>query len=552
MKQPCSGKRLMNASYINPFTAAAPNRLYTVRHAQRGTMQDTQTTFYQLQLAHPLQRAIDEMGFTAATQIQSQAIPLIRQGLDVIGRSQTGTGKTLAFGIPICESILSQRRKSGVKALILCPTRELAMQCCQQLQKLCRYSPQIRPAAIYGGASMDRQFSDLKKANIVIGTPGRIMDHMRRGSLKLDRLQIAVLDEADEMLSMGFREDIQAILDESPLERQTLLFSATMPPEILQLTELYQKDPQLIMVNPKQPTVRSIEQFYYQVPPRQKLEALYLILQYHDPRLAIIFANTKQRVDDITEFLNRKGYQADGLHGDMKQAQRTKVMNTFKEGHRSILVATDVAARGIDVQDVDYVINFDIPQNDEAYIHRIGRTGRAGKKGKAISLCGGPFQAQQLQRTSRAVKAKIQRLELPKAGEIISRKNKANLQTIEEAIQEGKFSYKSTILSLMEKGYTPLEIAAASLQLYLGDPVETKIPQVKIQPQGKARKKAESKVRQQGKNKEQTKTKQKRKSREEEEEETGRSQRNEKKSAPARGLGKTAARERLKQKLRLP
>lgn len=438
------------------------------------------TTFYELNLPYEIQRAIDEMGFVTATEIQAGSIPLIRQGKDVIGRSQTGTGKTLAFGIPAIEMVETGFRKNKVQVLVLCPTRELAMQACEEFRKLTKYKSGIGIAAVYGGAPMDRQISELKRASIVIGTPGRIMDHMRRRTLRLDGLKMIVLDEADEMLSMGFREDIETILEDTPEDRQTLLFSATMPPEIMQLTDTYQKDPDVVMVNPKQPTVENIQQYYYEVPRDRKLDALNLLLQYHNPKLVMIFANTKQMVDEITEYLNKNGYQADGLHGDMKQAQRTKVMNAFKRGHRSILIATDVAARGIDVNNVDYVINYDIPQNDEYYIHRIGRTGRAGKSGKAITLCCGRRQAELLRRTGRQVKAKIVRLDLPNSTEVRQQKHTANVEKIEKAIDAGNFSYKRIIIDLVEKGYSPQEIAAAALQLYFGEPVENSIIDIKF------------------------------------------------------------------------
>lgn len=450
-------------------------------------MKKTETLFYDLNLPSDIQRAIDDIGFVTATEIQAGAIPFIRDGLDVIGRSQTGTGKTLAFGIPAIEMTEPGAKKCRPQVLILCPTRELAMQACEELRKLAKYKPGVSVSAIYGGAPMERQIAELKRANIVIGTPGRIMDHMRRKTLRLDRLKMVVLDEADEMLSMGFREDIETILLETPENRQTLLFSATMPPEIMELTESYQQNPEIVMVNPKQPTVENIQQFYYNVPRERKLEALHLLLQYHNPRLVMIFANTKQKVDEITDFLNRKGYQADGLHGDMKQAQRTKVMNAFKRGHRAILIATDVAARGIDVNDVDYVINYDVPQNDEYYIHRIGRTGRAGKEGRAITLCCGRRQTETLLRTSRTVKAKITELTLPRASEVLQKRHDANLEQVEQAIEKGNFAYKKTVLSLMEKGYTPLEIAAGTLQLHFGEPAENDI--VDILPEKRRREK---------------------------------------------------------------
>lgn len=371
-----------------------------------------QIPFAQLELMPEIKRAIEEMGFENATEIQSNSIPVIQQGCDVIGRSQTGTGKTIAFGIPALEAVEPSLKNAQV--LILCPTRELAVQACEELQKLAKFMPGIKTADVYGGAPMDRQIAKLRTANIVVGTPGRVMDHMRRKTLKLHHLKMIVLDEADEMLSMGFRDDIETILSETPEERQTILFSATMPPEILALTRKYQREPRLIEVNKKQVTVANIEQCYYDVPMGRKMDALNLILRYYDPHRCMIFCNTKKMVEDVTEYLCRHKIQAEGLHGDMKQSQRTKVMDSFKQGRTAVLVATDVAARGIDVNDIDYVINYDIPQNTEYYVHRIGRTGRAGKSGKAITICSGRRQVEVLVRIGRLVKSEIKAEEIPR------------------------------------------------------------------------------------------------------------------------------------------
>lgn len=438
------------------------------------------TPFLELNLAPGIRRAIETMGFETATDIQAQSIPLIQEGNDVIGRSQTGTGKTLAFGIPAIEKLDTTSAKAQV--LILCPTRELAMQACEEIQKLAQFMPGVNTADIYGGAPMDRQILKLRRANIVIGTPGRVMDHMRRKTLKLDHLKMIVLDEADEMLSMGFREDIETILQDTPAERQTILFSATMPPPILALTRLYQKNPKLVEIDKKQVTVENIDQCYYEVPMGRKMDALGLILKFHNPKLAMIFCNTKAMVDSITEYLDKQDFNVEGLHGDMKQSQRTKVMDSFKFGKTSILVATDVAARGIDVNDVDYVINYDIPQNTEYYVHRIGRTGRAGKSGAAITICSGRRQVDQLMMTARFVKSKIARCELPGAEAIRAKTEERNIVKIEAFLQEhDELYYTSMVEKLNEKGFAPELIAAAAMELHFGRPdlalkeVKTKI-----------------------------------------------------------------------------
>ena len=428
-----------------------------------------QISFKELNLCPEIMRAVEGMGFEVATDIQSQSIPLIQNGHDVIGRSQTGTGKTLAFGIPALEKIDLTEARQHVQVLVMCPTRELAMQACEEFEKLAQYMSGIKTADIYGGAAMDRQIVKLKRANVVIGTPGRIMDHMRRKTLKLDHLKMIILDEADEMLSMGFREDIETILQDTPAERQTILFSATMPPPILALTKLYQKNPQLIEIDRKQITVDNIEQHYYDVPMGRKMDALNLILKFHNPKLALIFCNTKSMVDDISDYLNAQGIEVEGLHGDMKQSQRSKVMDSFKYGKTTIMVATDVAARGIDVNDIEYVINYDIPQNSEYYIHRIGRTGRAGKSGVAITLCSGRRQVDQLMMTARMTKSKITRCEIPSATEIRAKMAENNMKLVESFLEANPvLAYADMVESLNEKGFAPENVAAAVLEMHFG------------------------------------------------------------------------------------
>ncbi len=430
----------------------------------------SQMTFEAFMLSEEMRRAIAELGYEAATDIQAAAIPLIREGRDVIGRSQTGTGKTIAFGIPAIEAVETEAEGREAQVLILCPTRELAMQAADELRKLAKYTEGIRIAEVFGGAPMDRQIFKLKRANIVVGTPGRIMDHMRRKTLRLSALKMIVLDEADEMLSMGFREDIETILQDAPEDRQTILFSATMPPAILRLTKKFQRDPQLIAVNAAQVTVENIEQLYYMVPAAKKPEALQVLLQYHHVRRAIVFVNTKREADEVTEFLNDAEIQARAIHGDMKQPQRTKVMGDFKDGKTAVLVATDVAARGIDVSGIDFVVNYDVPQNPEYYVHRIGRTGRAGKSGTAITMCCGKPQINALLQMVKTVKSTISQQAFPNAEALKAARRKRSCETIEAAISAGRFDYLDLMDELCEKGYAQRDIAAAALQLYLGVP----------------------------------------------------------------------------------
>jgi len=448
-----------------------------------------ETSFKELNLPREIQRAIDELGFETATEIQANAIPLIREGRDVIGRSQTGTGKTLAFGIPAIEIIDPMLQSRSVQVLIVCPTRELALQAGIEIKKLAKYKIGVSTAEIYGGAPMEAQIQKLRRANIVIGTPGRIMDHLRRRTMRLHDLKMIVLDEADEMLSMGFREDIETILQDAPEERQTILFSATMPPAIMALTKDFQQDPQLVAVNVKQATVENIEQSFYEIPTGQKMDALAALLQYHDSKRTIIFANTKKMVDEIAIKLRQSGFSVQGIHGDMKQSQRTQVMDAFKSGRITALIATDVAARGIDVNDVDFVINYDIPQNTEYYVHRIGRTGRAGKTGSAITMCCGGRQVQTLLQLARLLKVRIERRDFPNAQSMREMRMKTQMHKIEETIAQGRFDYMELTEELVKRGNSEQLIAAAALQLYFGIPkkeVEIKAVQRKRPAQANA------------------------------------------------------------------
>lgn len=433
--------------------------------------------FEQLNLLPEIKKAIDEMGFETATLIQSEAIPMIKTGVDVIGRSQTGTGKTIAFGIPALEVIDTAKDKLGLQVLILCPTRELAQQASDEIKKLSKYMHGIRAVEIYGGVPMDRQIVRLKKANIVIGTPGRIMDHMRRRTLKVNMLKMIVLDEADEMLNMGFKEDVETILTDTPETRQTILFSATMPPAIMSLTKQFQTEPNIIQVNSKQVTLENIEQSFIEVPIGKKLVALNILISYNKPKLIIIFCNTKKMVDEVTEFLCNNGFFAEGLHGDMKQSNRSKVMESFKHGKTSILVATDVAARGIDVNDVDYVINYDIPQNNEYYVHRIGRTGRAGKTGKAITICSGRRQVFTMKDIARAVKSDIKQIALPSGNDLQEKSLEDNINSIKKLLNHEISDYSNKLFnSLVEADFSPENIAKALIEIKFASKFETVVP----------------------------------------------------------------------------
>ena len=424
------------------------------------------SSFSDLMLDARIMRALEEMEFEAPTEIQAQAIPLIREGKDVIGRSQTGTGKTMAFAIPAIEKINTHEDRPTVQVLIMCPTRELALQCGEEIRKLTRFIGGIHPAEVYGGAAMDRQITRLKKANIVIGTPGRIMDHMRRRTLKLDNVKYVVLDEADEMLSMGFKEDMETILRETPEERQTVLFSATMPESIMAITHEFQKDPQVVQVSRKQITLDNIVQQYVDVPMGRKADALKLLLYYYSPSLSMVFCNTKKMADELTESLQKSGFNADALHGDLKQSQRTAVMDKFKYGTTSILVATDVAARGIDVNDVEYVFNYDIPQNNEYYVHRIGRTGRVGKDGTSVTICSGRRQVTELKSIVHELKCTVSEIPVPTGDDIRSRMSEKNSESVVSVLESGKGkAYTDMVNLLLEKGYSLFDIAAAALAM---------------------------------------------------------------------------------------
>ncbi len=412
-------------------------------------------------------RAIEKMGFEKATGVQAKTIPVIREGVDILAQSQTGTGKTMAFAIPCVEGINAD--VESVQALILSPTRELAQQCAGEMRKLSRYMPHIKIADIFGGADYKMQFRALRTANIVIGTPGRIMDHMKRGTLKLNSLKMIILDEADEMLNMGFKEDIEIILKDAPKERQTLLFSATIPKGILQITNEFQNNAVRINLVKDKATLAAIRQTFVQIPKQYKNEALKLLIHYHKPKCSIIFANTKSMVDELAKILNDFGIVARGLHGDMRQNQRSAVMADFKSGNSNILIATDVAARGIDVNDVDFVFNYDIPKISEHYVHRIGRTGRAGKNGNAITLCCGKQQFAAIRDFARKLNCEIEEENVPTIEKIRLADTERDIAAAEAQLACETSQNAQQIVSELEKrGYTREQMAVCFADMVFG------------------------------------------------------------------------------------
>ncbi len=425
--------------------------------------------FEELGISEKIVRAVTEMGFEETTPIQARAIPVVMEGRDIIGQAQTGTGKTAAFGIPLLERI--DPKDKHVQAVVLCPTRELAIQVADEIRRLAKFMHGIKVIPIYGGQDIVKQIRSLKSGvQVIIGTPGRIMDHMRRKTVKFNHVSMAVLDEADEMLNMGFREDIETILEAVPQERQTVMFSATMPQPIMDIAAQYQKDAQLIRMVRKELTVKNIEQYYFEVRPKSKEEVLSRLLDIYNPHLSIVFCNTKKQVDELVTGLQGRGYFAEGLHGDMKQQQRDRVMNGFRNGRTDILVATDVAARGIDVDDVDVVFNYDLPQDEEYYVHRIGRTGRAGKTGLAFSFVVGR-EVYKLKEIQRYCKTKIIAKPIPSLNDVASTKADMIFKNLGEMItQEDLSSYVSMIEKRVnEEDYTAMDIAAAFLKMAMRD-----------------------------------------------------------------------------------
>ncbi|MFC1501104.1 DEAD/DEAH box helicase [Elusimicrobiota bacterium] len=420
--------------------------------------------FSELKLSPEVLKAVEAMGFEEATPIQSLSIPAILQGKDVIGQAETGTGKTAAFGIPILETLDIKSKKT--QALVLCPTRELAIQVAEELNHLAKFKKGISIIPVYGGQPIGRQIAALRKgAHIVIGTPGRIMDHLERKTLLLDAARMIVLDEADEMLDMGFRDDIEIILKNVPQQRQTVFFSATMPKAFMNLTKKYQKNPHMVKVVHGKVSVPKIEQFYFEVREHSKLETLARIIDANDLKLTLVFCNTKRKVDEVAEHLQARGYFADAIHGDMNQSQRDRVMTKFRNGKVEILIATDVAARGIDVENIEAVFNYDIPNDEEYYVHRIGRTGRAGKSGRAFSFASGK-DIYKLRDIQRYAKIQIQRKHVPSLKDVEQVKITQFFEKTRNVLEnEDITKYTNMIEHLIGDDHTSLEVAGALLKM---------------------------------------------------------------------------------------
>ncbi|MBT3319877.1 MAG: DEAD/DEAH box helicase [Clostridia bacterium] len=427
--------------------------------------------FDDFDLSPQVSRAIKEMGFEETTPIQTKAIPAIMTGRDVIGQAQTGTGKTCAFAIPAIEML--HKEDKAVQVLVLCPTRELAIQTAEEFESVSKFTEMVRILPIYGGQSIERQINALKRRpQIIIGTPGRVMDHMRRRTLKLGGLKMLILDEADEMLSMGFAEDLDVILEKTPEDKQTVLFSATMPKWILAITRKYQKDPEHIKIAHQQLTVPSIEQYCIEVRESSKIDTLSRVIDGHNIGLALVFCNTKRKVDELSMRLQTWGYSAAALHGDIRQNERIIVLNKFKSGEVNILVATDVAARGIDVENIDAVFNYDIPNDEEYYVHRIGRTGRAGKKGSSYTFISGR-EWTKIKDIQRYTKAKIKMIKAPTKFDIEDGKMNALLKKISSKVAKGGdiAAYAEYVEQIVDEqsaengGITTLDVAAMLLKM---------------------------------------------------------------------------------------
>jgi len=421
-----------------------------------------------LGLSPEILKAVAQLGFEEATPIQSAAIPVLMAGGDLVGQSQTGSGKTAAFAIPAIEKVDPEDR--SVQVLILCPTRELAEQVADEVHRLTAFKRSIHSVPIYGGASYDRQLFELKKGvQIVIGTPGRIIDHLDRGTLKLQNLKVAILDEADRMLDMGFRDDIQRILDSTPEDRQTVFFSATLSRQIKELINRYSRDPQTVAIERKDVTAPAIDQWFYEIPPRGKTQSLIRLVDFHGFRLGIIFCNTQRMVDELADALLAQGFSADRLHGGITQAQRTRVMNKFKNSEFEFLVATDVAARGIDVDHLEVVINYDLPHDPEDYVHRIGRTGRAGRKGMAATFVSGR-DIYKIQYLEKFTHSRIRRGVIPTPSEVEGRRSEVLFEKVREILSSGRYADQTQFTDrLMEEGFQSTEVCSALFSMLLGN-----------------------------------------------------------------------------------
>lgn len=432
--------------------------------------------FSELNCSKEILRAVEDMGFEEATPIQAMAIPVALEGKDLVGQAQTGTGKTAAFGIPMLENI--DLNLKGVQGLVLCPTRELAVQIAEEVNRIAKYKKDLHILPIFGGQDIERQIRGLRKGvHIVIGTPGRVLDHLRRRTLKLDALKMLILDEADEMLNMGFREDIELVMDQVGHEIQTMLFSATMPKEILNIINTYQNNPEILKVAHKELTTPNIKQVYLEMKDKDKVEILSRVLDVYNYKLSIVFCNTKKRVDDLTDMLQARGYMCDKIHGDMKQTLRMNVINKFKRGDIEILVATDVAARGLDIDNVEAVFNYDMPSHEEYYVHRIGRTGRAGKEGVSYTFITSR-DYHLLRNISRYTKSEIKPHPIPKIADIETVKRNAFWERVKEKIESGLDRKYVDLIEELSDEFTVIEIAAALFQMELEQEAKNEIDSV--------------------------------------------------------------------------
>ena len=437
------------------------------------------TNFSELNISESTLRSVKRMGFEEATPIQEGTIQFAMAGRDVLGQAQTGTGKTAAFGIPLIEKI--DPKNPNVQALVIAPTRELAIQVSEELYKI-GYDKRVKILSVYGGQEIGRQIRALKnKPQIIVGTPGRIQDHINRRTLKLDDVQTLVLDEADEMLNMGFIDDINAILENVPEERQTLLFSATMPPAIRKIAETFMKNPEVVKIKAKELTMENIEQFFVKATEREKFDVLSRLIDVQKPELAIIFGRTKRRVDELSQALGLRGYLAEGIHGDLSQAKRISVLRQFKEGKIDILIATDVAARGLDISGVTHVYNFDIPQDPESYVHRIGRTGRAGKQGTSITFVT-PREMGYLRIVEETTKKRMTPLRPPSAEEALAGQQEEAMANLVELVQNNDLgNYRDLAAQLLENN-DALDLVAAALKSITKEPDATEVKLTEERP----------------------------------------------------------------------
>lgn len=428
--------------------------------------------FKTLGISEPIIRSLNDMGFEEPTPIQEQAIPAVMAGNDLIGQAQTGTGKTAAFGIPLIEKVRTSADR--IQGIVLTPTRELAIQVAEELNKLGQYA-NVFALPIYGGQEIGRQIRALRKnPQIIVATPGRLMDHMERRNIRLNETKVIILDEADEMLNMGFIDDIEKILKETPETRQTLLFSATMPRAIQNLSQKFLKNPTFVSIQAKEVTVPLVEQYYIEVQDRQKFDVMCRLLDIQGPELAIVFGRTKRRVDELSEALKKRGYSAEGIHGDLTQAKRDSVLRQFRDGVIDILVATDVAARGLDVSGVTHVYNFDLPQDSESYVHRIGRTGRAGQTGSALTFVI-PRELDHLRTIERLTKRKIVRMPIPTMTDALEGQQKLAVEKLLRVIEEGNFDEYKTRAEEMLNETDSVALVSAALKLLTKEPDTTPV-----------------------------------------------------------------------------